>query len=171
MEANSSVGAGNAFTVAATGLDATFVLAASKMLQDQAALALSAFQEVPGAELWAVVETAVNATVVAGAFLRSGTVGTAGFGTVLYALLMPLLPAVEVLIDRAGSTACWMQQQVGSLTWARFVQARTCCTMQLQTIVDTESASNHTTSQCMLYTAEVSGVYAQAGGKSDLGTV
>jgi hypothetical protein len=114
-EANSS---GNA-AAAATGLNVSFVLAASKILQDQAALALSAFEEVPGAELWEILQAAVNATVAAGAALGNGAAGTAGFGTVLYTLLMPLLPAVEVLSDRAGSSACWMHQQVGRHSWAR----------------------------------------------------
>lgn len=106
-------GNGNSSAAAASSLDLSVVLAASKILQDQAALALSAFDEVPGAELWAVVQAAVNATVAAGASLRNGTAGAAGFGTVLYTLLAPLLPAVEVLSDRAGSRPCWMQQQVG----------------------------------------------------------
>lgn len=147
-EANSS---GNA-AAAATGLNVSFVLAASKILQDQAALALSALEEVPGAEVWEILQAAVNATVAAGAALGNGAAGTAGFGTVLYTLLMPLLPAVEVLSDRAGSSACWMHQQVGRHSWAGLQMFLAVCLCGNMVCGRKPS--------CMLYTADIECVYA-----------
>lgn len=100
------------------GLDMRLLLTASKVLQDEAALSLSAFGEAPGSELWGVLMSAVDASAAAGEAMRqsgsaTGTSSQAGFGTVLYSLLAPLLPAVEVWTDRlAAHKACWVQQQV-----------------------------------------------------------
>lgn len=91
------------------------LLVASKVLQDQAALSLSAFGEVPGGELWEVLQTAVQASLAASTLLSRNRTGDAGFGTVLFSLLSPVLPVVEVLVDRlAGDKGCWVQQQVSS---------------------------------------------------------
>lgn len=89
------------------------LLVASKVLQDQAALSLSAFGEVPGVELWEVLHTAVQAALAASTLRSSNRTEDAGFGTVLFSLLSPVLPVVEVLVDRlAGDKGCWVQQQV-----------------------------------------------------------
>lgn len=96
------------------------LLVASKVLQDQAALSLSAFGEVPGVELWEVLYTAVQVSLAASTQHRSSNrPGDAGFGTVLFSLLSPVLPVLEVLVDRlAGDKGCWVQQQVSSCSAA-----------------------------------------------------
>jgi hypothetical protein len=104
--------------VAGSGLDVRWLLAGSKMLQDQAELALSAFGEVPGGEVWEVLQAAVNASLAAHTSLTqpgsgAGSVRQAGFGTVLLTLLAPLLPTMDVVLNRlSGNRACWLQQQV-----------------------------------------------------------
>lgn len=110
---------GAASSNSSQGLDVQQLLAASKILQDQAVLSLSAFGEVPGAEMWAVLQAAVNASLAASHYsqqapVQAGSFVQDGFGTVLYSLLAPLLPSVEVLLDRlAAARSCWLGAQVG----------------------------------------------------------
>jgi hypothetical protein len=112
---------------AGVSTDLKLLLSTSKILQDQAALSLSAFGEVPGAEVWQVLLAAVNASLAAGhARQQSSGSGSSsssqrgvGFGTVLYLLLAPMVPAVEVWMDRlAANKACWLQQQVSLMSVA-----------------------------------------------------
>jgi hypothetical protein len=121
---NGTGASGTTGTGLSSGLDVQVLLAGSKMLQDLAALALSAFGEVPGAEVWEVLQAAVNASLAASSTNlahivqpSSGTGGVqqpAGFGTVLNTLLTPLLPTMDVVLARlAGNRACWLHQQVG----------------------------------------------------------
>lgn len=116
-------------------VDLGLLLTASKILQDQAALGLSAFGEVPGAEVWEVLLAAVNTSLAAGRTLKQssssgpsdGSQAAVGFGTVLYTLLAPMIPAMEVWMERlAVNKTCWLQQQVRNISvalhacWVRY---------------------------------------------------
>ena len=104
-------------------LDVDLVLMAARVLQDQAALSVSAFGEVPGGEVWEVLQAAVNATVAAHVQLQQETgqasgPANVGFGVVLHSMLLPVVPTVELVLDRlAGSRVCWLQQQVCGWQW------------------------------------------------------
>jgi hypothetical protein len=81
---------------------------ASKILKDQADLAMSLVSEVPGREAWEAVQAAA-----AGATTATGTSDAGLYGSAIYVLLMPLLPVIDVLADRLSTnTSCRQQLQV-----------------------------------------------------------
>jgi hypothetical protein len=100
------------------------LLTASKLLQDQAALGLSAFGEVPGDEVWAALQAAVNAT----AKVHQLPGASPGFGTALNVLVAPLLPSVEALLDRlAVDGACWQDKRVRAMALASLLSVMCRC--------------------------------------------
>lgn len=97
-------------------IDPQLLFAAAKVLGDQVSVGLSPFGDVPGWEALAAIGAAYKAAAAAAtAADEQGSTAVQLVGHVLHTLLLPLLPASEVLLDRlVGNISCWQHVKVSS---------------------------------------------------------